>query len=61
MHFYYHMLSVSTDEMTSIQALERTADAIPMKAGQPERIEFEYGRPALSDIRVTQFTSLVRA
>lgn len=44
LYFEHHTHSVSTDEMTSIQALERTADAIPMQPGQPERIEFEYGR-----------------
>ena len=44
LYFQHHTHSVSTDEMTSIQALERTADAIPLQRGQPERIEFEYGR-----------------
>jgi transposase len=32
------------DEMTGIQALERNAKTIPMKPGQPKRIEFEYTR-----------------
>ena len=44
LYFQHHTHSVSTDEMTSLQALERTAEAIPMKPGQPERNEFEYGR-----------------
>lgn len=35
---------VSTDEMTGIQALERLHPTLPMKAGQPERREFEYIR-----------------
>jgi hypothetical protein len=30
--------------MTGIQALERNAETIPMKPGQPARIEFEYTR-----------------
>jgi transposase len=36
--------TVSTDEMTGIQALERTAPALPMTFGRCERIEFEYTR-----------------
>jgi transposase len=36
--------TVSVDEMTGIQALERNAKTIPMKPGQPKRIEFEYTR-----------------
>jgi hypothetical protein len=35
---------ISTDEMTCIQALERTASTLPVKAGLVERIEFEYIR-----------------
>jgi len=35
---------VSTDEMTGIQALERTVANRPMKPGRVERIEFEYIR-----------------
>lgn len=35
---------VSTDEMTSIQALERVHPTISMKPGRVERIEFEYLR-----------------
>lgn len=34
----------SIDEMTGIQALERIANDIAMKAGQPRRVEFEYRR-----------------
>ncbi len=36
--------TVSIDEMPGIQALERIAETIPMQAGQPERIEYEYKR-----------------
>jgi DDE superfamily endonuclease len=36
--------TVSTDEMTGIQALERIAPAKPMQPGRPERREFEYKR-----------------
>jgi DDE superfamily endonuclease len=36
--------TVSTDEMTGIQALERIAPAKPMRPGRPERREFEYQR-----------------
>ncbi len=36
--------TVCTDEMTSIQALERIAATIPMQPGQRERQEFEYKR-----------------
>jgi len=36
--------TVCVDEMTSIQALERNAPTIPMRPGQPARIEFEYTR-----------------
>lgn len=35
---------VSTDEKTGIQALERSAAALPMKAGRVERQEFQYQR-----------------
>lgn len=34
----------SIDEMTGIQALERIAIDIPMKANKPRRVEFEYKR-----------------
>jgi hypothetical protein len=36
--------TVSTDEMTGIQALERIAPTKPMQPGCPERREFEYQR-----------------
>jgi transposase len=36
--------TVSVDEMTGIQALERIAPTRPMKPGQVERREFEYAR-----------------
>jgi hypothetical protein len=36
--------TVSIDEMTGIQALERAAPSLPMKAGHVERREFEYIR-----------------
>jgi hypothetical protein len=36
--------TVSTDEMTGIQALERNAPEVPMTYGDCERIEFEYTR-----------------
>ena len=36
--------TLSVDEMTGIQALERLAPSLPMKPGQVERREFEYKR-----------------
>jgi transposase len=36
--------TISVDEMTGIQALERAAPTIAMKSGKPERQEFEYIR-----------------
>ena len=36
--------TVSIDEMTGIQALERASPGLPMKPGQVERREFEYVR-----------------
>jgi len=39
-----HIHTVSTDEMTGIQALQRIAPTKPMKPGQVERVEFEYQR-----------------
>jgi len=36
--------TVSIDEMTGIQALERAASSLPMKPGKVERREFEYIR-----------------
>lgn len=44
LYFQYHTHTVSVDEMTGIQALERNAKTIPMRPGQPARIEFEYTR-----------------
>lgn len=37
-------LVMSTDEMTAIQALERLAPDLPMAAGKPVAVEFEYRR-----------------
>jgi len=36
--------TVSVDEMTGIQALERVAPSQPMGKGRPQRIEYEYRR-----------------
>jgi transposase len=36
--------TLSTDEMTGVQALERAAPTLPMRPGQVERREFEYIR-----------------
>ena len=44
LYFQHHTHTVSVDEMTGIQALERNAKTLPMKPGQPARIEFEYTR-----------------
>ena len=44
LYFRYGTHTVSVDEMPGIQALERIAKAIPMRPGQPERIEYEYRR-----------------
>jgi transposase len=44
LYFQYNTHTVSVDEMTGVQALERNATTIPMKPGQPARIEFEYTR-----------------
>ena len=38
------MQTVSVDEMTGIQALERAAPSLPVKRGHVERREFEYVR-----------------
>jgi transposase len=40
----YGTHTISTDEMTGIQALERTAPSLPMIPKNCERIEFEYTR-----------------
>jgi transposase len=44
LYFQENTHTVSVDEMPGIQALERIAKTIPMKPGQPERIEYEYQR-----------------
>jgi transposase len=36
--------TVSTDELTGVQALERAAPSLPPRPGRPERREFEYVR-----------------
>ena len=36
--------TISTDEMTGLQALERNAPSLPMIATRCEQIEFEYTR-----------------
>ncbi len=42
--FTENIRTISVDEMCGIQALERIAPSLPMRPGQPERIEFEYKR-----------------
>ncbi len=37
-------MTISLDEMTGIQALERAMPNVPMKPGRPEKREFEYIR-----------------
>ncbi len=37
-------ITISVDEMTGIQALERIAPDLPMSPGKPQAIEFEYKR-----------------
>ena len=44
LYFQCHTHTVSVDEMTGIQALERNAATKPMKPGLPARPEFEYTR-----------------
>lgn len=44
LYFQANTHTVSVDEMPGLQALERTAATIPMKPGQPKRIEYEYKR-----------------
>ena len=44
LYFQYNTHTVSVDEMTGIQALERNAKTKPMKPGQPAQPEFEYTR-----------------
>ena len=44
LYFQENTYTVSMDEMPGIQALERIEKEIPMRAGQPARIEYEYKR-----------------
>jgi len=44
LYFQANTHTVSVDEMPGLQALERTAETIPMQPGQPKRIEYEYVR-----------------
>jgi transposase len=44
LYFQENTHTVSVDEMPGVQALERIAQTIPMRPGQPTRIEFEYKR-----------------
>jgi len=44
LYFPSNTHTVSVDEMPGLQALERTAETIPMQPGQPKRIEYEYRR-----------------
>ena len=44
LYFQANTHTVSVDEMPGLQALERAAETIPMKPGQPRRIEYEYIR-----------------
>jgi transposase len=44
LYFLENTRTVSIDEMPGLQALQRIAKTIPMRPGQPERIEYEYKR-----------------
>jgi transposase len=44
LYFYHDTHTISVDEMTGIQALERVAPTLAMKPGQSELQEFEYKR-----------------
>lgn len=44
LYHQHHTHTVSVDEMTGLQALERNAPAWPMRPGRGERLEFEYTR-----------------
>lgn len=44
LYFQCNTHTVSVDEMTGVQALERNAETKPMRPGQPARPEFEYTR-----------------
>jgi transposase len=41
---FHNTHTISTDEMTGIQALERSATTLPMRPGRGEKREFEYER-----------------
>src|SRR5512142_3161785 len=59
------VVTVSIDEMTGIQALERLAPSLPMRPGKVERREFEYLRHgtqtliAAFDVATGQVTGVV--
>jgi hypothetical protein len=42
--------TISVDEKTGIQALERAAPTKPMESGKPERIEYEYERHGTTNL-----------
>jgi transposase len=44
LYYYHDTHTLSVDEMTGIQALERIAPTLSMKPGQTQRREFEYER-----------------
>lgn len=44
LYFQENTHTVSVDEMPGLQAIERIAKTIPMQAGKPRRIEYEYKR-----------------
>jgi transposase len=44
LYHQHHTHTVSVDEMTGLQALERNAPTLPMRPGRRERREFEYTR-----------------
>jgi transposase len=44
LYFHHDTHTISVDEMTGIQALERMATTLSMKPGRTERREFEYKR-----------------
>jgi transposase len=44
LYFHHDTHTISVDEMTGIQALERIATTLPMKPGRTELREFEYKR-----------------
>jgi transposase len=44
LYFHHDTHTISVEEMTGIQALERIAATLPMRPGRSERQEFEYKR-----------------